>query len=59
MGGIEYVDVDGGRFMWYDRRYGLDDILEFWVTRLEGIDSPCVSTGEARLGDPRSIWECW
>lgn len=56
---VYYVDVDEGSFMWHDERYGLDDILEFWVRKLEGIEAKCVSTGKARRGLERTIWEYW
>lgn len=56
---IYYLDVDEGSFMWHDERYGLDDILEFWVRKLQGIEAKCVSTGKARRGLERTIWEYW
>lgn len=56
---IYYVDVDEGIFMWHDGRYGLDDILEFWVRKLEGIEARCISTGKAKRGLERTIWEYW
>lgn len=56
---VHYVDVDEASFMWHDEKYGLDDILEFWVRKLDGIEAKCVSTGKARRGLERTIWEYW
>lgn len=57
---IYYVDVEEGRFMWHDQeKFGLNDIVQFWAKKLEGIESSCVSTGQARRGDTATIWEYW